>query len=149
MRSAWARSGFLSISTLASRTLPRVAATAFSSAGASCLQGPHQVAQKSTMTGASIEAAMTSASKVAVVTSLIGAAPFPAADCPSARSIILSSVWPLTCDVAPAWASGTCQDTIFATPACAGQSFAYIRRFATGSVSGRDADETAAGVAQG
>ena len=43
---SWAEiRGFLSTSTLTSRTAPLAAATAFSRAGPSCLQGPHQVAQ--------------------------------------------------------------------------------------------------------
>ena len=51
-------------------TLPPESATAFSSAGASCLQGPHHGAQKSTRTGWRVDAVRTSARKEAVVTSL-------------------------------------------------------------------------------
>src|SRR3984885_14007718 len=51
-------------------TLPFESATAFSNTGASCLQGPHQGAQKSTSTGWRVEATITSALNEAVVTSL-------------------------------------------------------------------------------
>ena len=63
---------FWSTSILTSRTLPLASVTAFSSAGVSVLQGPHQGAQKSTITGTSTEASITSAMKVASVPSLIG-----------------------------------------------------------------------------
>ena len=66
-----ARSWFWSTLILTSRTAPRASRTSFSSAGPSCLHGPHQGAQKSTMTGTSIEASSTSASKVAVLESFI------------------------------------------------------------------------------
>ena len=44
--------------------MPPALETTFSSTGPNCLQGPHQGAQKSTITGAVIEASMTSAMKV-------------------------------------------------------------------------------------
>ncbi len=56
---------------LTSLTLPPAARTAFSSAGCSCLHGPHHGAQKSTSTGWRRDSWMTSAAKVAVVVSLI------------------------------------------------------------------------------
>ena len=59
-------------------TLPLESATAFSSTGASCLQGPHQGAQKSTRTGWRVDAANTSALKDAVVTSFTLTAGAPA-----------------------------------------------------------------------
>jgi hypothetical protein len=82
MRICAASSWFLSMSTLTSRTAPRASRTAFSIAGPSCLQGPHQGAQKSTMTGTSCEASITSAMKFCVSLSLITAAPAPAAPLP-------------------------------------------------------------------
>src|SRR5580692_7833816 len=79
---------------LTSLTLPPEAATAFSSTGANCLQGPHQGAQKSTSTGCLVEAVSTSSRKDAAVTSLTAVPPFavpPAIDrstkCPFARSL--------------------------------------------------------------
>ena len=63
---------FWSTSILTSRTLPLASVTAFSSAGVSVLHGPHQGAQKSTITGTSTDASITSAMKVASVPSLIG-----------------------------------------------------------------------------
>ncbi len=48
----------------------RPRATTFSSAGCSCLHGPHQGAQKSTRTGCLRDSWMTSAAKLAVVVSL-------------------------------------------------------------------------------
>ncbi len=66
-----AMSGYLSMSIFASFTLPLAARTAFSRTGVSCLQGPHQVAQKSTSTGWCLESSMTSFMKDCVVTSLI------------------------------------------------------------------------------
>ena len=65
---------FWSTSILTSFTLPFASVTAFSSAGVSVLHGPHHGAQKSTITGTSFEASMTSAMKVASVASLIGLA---------------------------------------------------------------------------
>src|SRR5579863_2208012 len=62
---------------LTSFTLPPESATAFSKAGANCLQGPHQGAQKSTSTGWRCEAAMTSCPNEAVVTSFTAEACAP------------------------------------------------------------------------
>ena len=72
----WTRSwpancGCWSISIFTSFTFPRAAVTARSMAGPNCLQGPHQGAQKSTMTGVSREASITSAMKPVSVPSLI------------------------------------------------------------------------------
>ena len=78
MRSCCAISGFSSMLTLTSATLPPASRTVFSSIGASCLQGPHQGAQKSTITGVSCDASITSAAKLWVVVSLGWAAPPPA-----------------------------------------------------------------------
>ena len=61
--------GWSSMFILTSATRPPESATAFSSAGASCLHGPHQGAQKSTSTGWRADSAITSARKEAVVTS--------------------------------------------------------------------------------
>ena len=61
--------GCSSIFILTSFTAPPAAATTFSSAGCNCLQGPHQGAQKSTSTGNLRDSWMTSAAKLAVVTS--------------------------------------------------------------------------------
>src|ERR1044071_3888664 len=55
---------------LASLTLPFVAFTAFSRTGVSCLQGPHQGAQKSTSTGWRRDSSITSFMKPCVVVSL-------------------------------------------------------------------------------
>ena len=54
---------------LTSFTLPFAPCTAFSRIGASCLQGPHQGAQKSTRTGWRADSAITSWRKPAVVVS--------------------------------------------------------------------------------
>ena len=59
------------MSILTSFTRPPAARTTFSSVGVSCLQGPHQVAQKSTRTGMRREASITSAMKLAWVPSTI------------------------------------------------------------------------------
>src|SRR5215468_11386592 len=64
--------------TLTIRTAPAVARTVFSRIGPSCLHGPHQGAQKSTITGASKEPSTTSVMKLAVVTSFTAAGPAPA-----------------------------------------------------------------------
>src|SRR5438445_12168958 len=77
MRICCAISGFSSILSLTILTAPLVARTVFSRIGPSCLQGPHQGAQKSTMIGASNEPSTTSAMKFAVVTSFTGAAAAP------------------------------------------------------------------------
>ena len=66
---AAASSCSLSTSTLARRKAPPYSPASFSSIGPSVLQGPHQVAQKSTSTGVSSDARMTSTSKVAAVAS--------------------------------------------------------------------------------
>src|ERR1700754_1607893 len=71
IRSCWAISGFSSILTLTSFTAPSAAVTAASSDGPKVLQGPHQGAQKSTITGTSRLASSTSAAKVARPESLI------------------------------------------------------------------------------
>src|SRR5471032_3335470 len=79
MRSCWAISGFSSILTFTSFTAPPAASTAASSAGPSVLQGPHQGAQKSTITGTVRLASSTSAAKVARPESLMcGLAPLAA-----------------------------------------------------------------------
>ncbi len=75
-----AMAGFLSTSILTSLTAPLAASTTFSRAGPRVLQGPHQVAQKSTITGWMREASTTSAMKLASEPSLTldwaaGAAP--------------------------------------------------------------------------
>ena len=53
------------MSILTSLTRPPAALVTFSSAGVSCLHGPHQVAQKSTSTGILRDASTTSCMKVA------------------------------------------------------------------------------------
>src|SRR5262245_11183801 len=76
--------GCLSMSILASLTLPRAALTAFSSTGVSCLQGPHHSAQKSTSTGCRRDSSITSFMKDWVVTSLMApsaAGAVPAMSC--------------------------------------------------------------------
>ena len=64
MRSCCAISGFSSMLILTSVTLPPASLTVFSRIGASCLQGPHQGAQKSTITGVCCDASITSAAKL-------------------------------------------------------------------------------------
>jgi hypothetical protein len=56
--------GWSSMFILTSLTLPPAAFTTFSMTGVSCLQGPHQGAQKSTSTGWRRDSWMTSAAKV-------------------------------------------------------------------------------------
>src|SRR5688572_2823925 len=63
--------GCSSMFILTSFTLPLAARTTFSMMGVSCLQGPHQGAQKSTSTGWRLDSSMTSLMKVWVVVSLI------------------------------------------------------------------------------
>src|SRR5579864_7307951 len=92
MRICCATSGLSSMLSLTMRTAPLAARTAFSRIGPSCLQGPHHGAQKSTTTGCSNDASTTSAIKVSVVTSLIGAA--AAAPLPAPPPIITSSAIP-------------------------------------------------------
>ena len=58
------RARLASMSIFTRRTRPPAARTTFSSVGVSCLQGPHQVAQKSTSTGTSRLAATTSCMKL-------------------------------------------------------------------------------------
>src|SRR3954465_91222 len=70
MGSVWAISGFSSILTLTIFTAPLAALTAASSWGPRVLQGPHQGAQKSTITGVARLASNTSAAKVAKPESL-------------------------------------------------------------------------------
>src|SRR6185312_10814778 len=65
MRSCWAISGFSSILILTIFTAPSAALTAASNCGPRVLQGPHQGAQKSTITGTARLASSTSAAKVA------------------------------------------------------------------------------------
>src|SRR5215207_4311675 len=72
-KAAWS-CGFFSTSTLASSTLPARASAARSSTGVSCLQGPHQSAQKSTTTGTSLERSSTRCSNSCSSTS--NTAPF-------------------------------------------------------------------------
>ena len=59
IRNAAASRWLASTSTFASSTFPARAAAARSSAGVSCLQGPHHSAQKSTTTGISLERSST------------------------------------------------------------------------------------------
>src|SRR5271167_4148953 len=73
--------GCSSIFILVSLTLPLAALTAFSSTGPSCLQGPHQGAQKSTSTGWRLDSSMTSLTKVCVVVSLTDASALTASAC--------------------------------------------------------------------
>src|SRR5579871_1218877 len=70
MRICAASCWFLSMSILTMRTAPLASFTTFSRAGPSCLQGPHQGAQKSTITGTWREASITSAAKVSSEPSL-------------------------------------------------------------------------------
>src|ERR1700722_18882977 len=87
MRICCATSGLSSMLSFTMRTAPLAARTAFSRSGPNCLHGPHHGAQKSTMTGCSNEASTTSAMKLAVVTSLIGAAAAPAWPIPPPISV--------------------------------------------------------------
>jgi hypothetical protein len=59
-----ARRGFASTSTLTNSTCPSSAATASSRTGVSWRQGPHHLAQKSTITGTSWERSITSRAKL-------------------------------------------------------------------------------------
>ncbi len=67
--------GCSSMFILTSLTLPLAARTAFSRIGVSCLQGPHQGAQKSISTGWRFDSSITSFTKVWVVVSLISPSP--------------------------------------------------------------------------
>src|ERR1700719_4621749 len=58
---------------LTRRTAPFASFTTFSSAGPSCLHGPHHGAQKSTMTGTCLDASSTSAAKLSIEPSLMNA----------------------------------------------------------------------------
>src|SRR6204780_30284 len=84
MRICAASSWFSSTLILTSRTAPLAAATAFSSAGPSCLHGPHQGAQKTTTIAAWEEDSMTSALELSVEPSLIRPAAPLAGDWPKA-----------------------------------------------------------------
>src|SRR3569833_2479256 len=66
--------GFSSMLILTSRTLPAFSLITFSMVGVRARQGPHQGSQKSTSTGATNEASMTSALKARSEDSLISAA---------------------------------------------------------------------------
>src|SRR5665213_1334134 len=70
------------MSILTSFTGPLAAFTAFSRAGVSWRHGPHQVAQKSTITGTVLEASRTSATKLASEPSLMRSAAWAAAVSP-------------------------------------------------------------------
>ena len=72
-------------------TLPPAAFTTFSSTGVSCLQGPHQGAQKSTSTGRFIDSAITSWRKPAVVVSETRVSPLGWPAGLSARSMVVFS----------------------------------------------------------
>ena len=63
--------GCSSMFILTSLTLPLAALTTFSRIGVSCLQGPHQGAQKSTSTGWRFDSSITSFTKAWVVVSLM------------------------------------------------------------------------------
>src|SRR5918999_2279037 len=76
MPKAAARRWLASTSTLASSTLPARAVAARSSAGVSCLHGPHQAAQKSTTTGTERERSRTRCSNSASSTSKTAASGF-------------------------------------------------------------------------
>src|SRR4051812_1485820 len=65
----WARPGFSSVFTFASRTVPFWSFTTCSSSGASARHGPHHGAQKSTTTGVVADRSTTSVMKVSSVTS--------------------------------------------------------------------------------
>jgi len=67
---AWAIRGLASTSTLARTQAPLPASASRSSTGESCLQGPHQVAQRSTTTGTCNDRSRTSAWKLCSVTSM-------------------------------------------------------------------------------
>src|SRR5215203_4973558 len=67
---AWLMAGFSAMLTLASTTLPSVAAVTRSRIGLMVVQGPHHGAHRSTTTAVCIERSMTSLWKVASVTSM-------------------------------------------------------------------------------
>ena len=93
MRICAASSWFSSTLILTSRTMPAASRTSFSSIGPSCLHGPHQGAQKSTITGVCMEASITSAMKLAVSESLIGDPPGDLA-APAAPACLGPAAWP-------------------------------------------------------
>src|SRR4051812_37669067 len=66
-------SGLVSEFTFTSLKRPPYSRSSFSRSGPSALHGPHHGAQKSTSTGTSIEASMTSRSKEERVASIMGA----------------------------------------------------------------------------
>ncbi len=74
---------------LTSLTLPLAALTTFSRIGVSCLQGPHQGAQKSTSTGWRFDSSITSFMKAWVVVSLIRPSGAAAAAPPPFCSIVM------------------------------------------------------------
>ncbi len=76
------------MSILTSFTLPLVDLTTFSSTGASCLQGPHHSAQKSTSTGWRLDSSSTSFTNVWVVVSLMALSGAVAA-CPRFSNIVI------------------------------------------------------------
>ncbi len=65
-----AASWFLSVEAFATISLPSYSFAIFSRVGPSIMQGPHQLAQKSTRTGVVFDFSITSFSKVASVTSI-------------------------------------------------------------------------------
>ena len=71
---AWDSRGLASVSTVASTQAPSASSASRSRIGDSCLQGPHQVAQKSMTTGTAKDRSTTSLWKVASVTTVTGSA---------------------------------------------------------------------------
>src|SRR5215510_2627668 len=97
MRSWLASVWFSSMLILTSRTLPFCARTTFSRMGVSCLQGPHQGAQKSTRTGTWREASSTSLAKLATVAFLTTSPAAPglaAPDLPNPNTMFFSRPLP-------------------------------------------------------
>src|SRR4051794_36118704 len=93
--------GFSSMLTLARTTWPSVSSTTFSMIGPSVRHGPHHGAQRSTTTGTCCDRSMTSAWKVASVTSsamasrlTTGSAPATARLTPPARSTGVAAGYP-------------------------------------------------------
>src|SRR5215472_17303729 len=74
MRSCWASIWFWSMLILTSLTAPLASLTTFSMVGCSVLHGPHQGAQKSTITGTVREASSTSLANLVWSLSLIRSA---------------------------------------------------------------------------
>src|SRR4029079_6091207 len=83
---------FSSTLTFTRRTLPPCARTTFSMMGVSCLQGPHQGAQKSTSTGTWREASMTSAMKERVSLSLIRESAFAMGGWPTLPDMLMNGL---------------------------------------------------------